>query len=569
MEKYVWKLAAQSERAEALASALGLPRPIAQVLLNRGLADEASARTYLEGTLDDLHDPFRMAGMAEAVDRIFRAIASGETVLIFGDYDVDGVLSVIMLRKALETLGARVDHFVPERLKDGYGIKDEHVAVAAERGAKLVISVDCGIKANGFVRGARERGIDCLVTDHHLPGEVLPEALALLDPVLPTSGYPDRNLAGVGVVFKLIQALFARAGKMAQLPHYLKLVAIGTVADIVELRGENRLFVKFGLKNLRDISNIGLRALIEESGVKGPVTEGDIGFRIGPRINAAGRMGETHLALDLFFTKVPDEARAIARRLSLLNSRRQSEEDKIYAEAFERITANSWDRNYRILILGSETWHRGVIGIVASKLKEAFTRPVLLFSYENGKAFGSGRSISEFSLIDCLEECRSHVLTYGGHKYAVGCSLLRENMPAFKQAANAIAGARITDDEMRPKISIDAPLRLADLDDAFVEALSSLGPFGVGNPRPVFLVEAAEVAGPPRILKDKHLKIFLKDTRSGTRVVKTALGWGKAAWADIAGAGRRVDAVFTVQTSSFLGADEAYLSLEDLRPAGP
>jgi single-stranded-DNA-specific exonuclease len=563
MEKYVWKLAGSNEDAGVLASALNLPRPIAQVLVNRKITDEASARAFFYGSLDDLHDPFRMTGMAAAVDRIFRAVAAAETILIFGDYDVDGVLSVVMLRKALETLGARVEHFIPERLKEGYGIKDEHVAVAVERGAGLVISVDCGIRANGFVRGARECGIDCIVTDHHLPGDELPEAYALLDPVLQSSGYPDRGLAGVGVVFKLIQALLNRAGKASQLPHYLKLVAIGTVADVVELRGENRLFVKFGLQNLRSVSNIGLRMLIEESGIRGKITEGDIGFRIGPRINAAGRMGETHLALDLFFATAEGEAMTIARRLSLLNSRRQSAEEKIYCEAVERIRVNAWDRSYRILIMGSETWHRGVIGIVASRLKEAFSRPVLLFSYEDGKAYGSGRSISEFSLIDCLEECRSHVLTYGGHKYAVGCSLLRENMPAFKQAANAVAGARITDDQMRPKLSIDAKLQLADIDDHFLEVLSLLGPFGVGNPRPVFLVENAEVTGPPRILKDKHLKIRLKkDGAAGT-----ALGWNKAEWADRTAAGRRVNAVFTIQSSSYLGAEEAYLSLEDLRPA--
>jgi len=563
MDNSVWKLAPPREEAGLLAAALGIPRTIAQVLVNREITSPEAAQRFLYGSLDDIHDPFLMAGMAEAVERILRAVESGERILIFGDYDVDGVLSVVMLLKALGSLGARVDYFIPERLKEGYGIKDDHVEIVASRGAGLVISVDCGIKANGFVRLARARGIDVIITDHHRPGSELPEAFAILNPALQSSPYPERNLAGVGVVYKLIQALLEKRGKAALLRHYLKLVSIGTISDIAEIKGENRLFVKFGLKELDDVANPGLRSLIEISGLKGKrISEGDVGFRIGPRINAAGRMGLTELAVKLFTSSSPEESDEIARRLDELNAKRQTTEERILRQAFDKIKANAWDRSYRILILGSEEWHRGVIGIVASRLKEAFCRPVILFSYDDGKAFGSGRSITEFSLIDCLEECRSHFLSYGGHKHAVGCTLKCDDMPSFKAAANAVADSRITEEQMTPKVGIDAKLGFAEIDnELFHESLSLLKPYGVGNPRPVFWAERVRVCRPPRILKGKHVKFELnQDGRTFE-----GLGWGKAEWAVDIATDAVLDVVFSLQSNHFLGVEKPYLSLEAIK----
>lgn len=562
MEEYAWNLPEPRPEAAGLAAALGLPLPLAQVLANRKILDPAAAEKFLHGTLADLHDPFLMTGMAAAVDRIDRAVESGEKILIFGDYDVDGVLSMVMLHRALSSMGGQVDYFIPERLTEGYGIKDEHIGVAAERGAKLVISVDCGIKAVGFVRRAKELGIDVIITDHHLPGLELPDALAVLDPAVPGGNYPERNLAGVGVAFKLIQALLARRGRSSLLRHYLKLVSIGTIADIAELKGENRILVKFGLRELDDVANPGLKSLIEVCGLRGKrITEGDVGFRIGPRINAAGRMGHTELAVRLFFATAPDETRALAKRLDELNAERQATEERIFEQAAERVRAGGLAEKYKLLVLGSDAWHRGVIGIVASRLKEAFSRPVLLFAYVDGKAFGSGRSVSDVSLIECLDECRRFFLSYGGHPYAVGCTLRCEDLPELKRALNAAAAGRIPDEQLKRKIRIDAELAFSDITGGFLECHAQLDPFGVGNPRPVFLARGAEVVAPPQSLQGKHAKMLLR--RDGRTF--EAIGWDQAAWVRDIAKGDRIDAAFTLQTSTYLGEERMYLGLEGVR----
>ncbi|MEN6559336.1 MAG: single-stranded-DNA-specific exonuclease RecJ [Acidobacteriota bacterium] len=562
MNPAVWVVHPPSAEADRLALALDIPPAIARVLVNRKIATEEAARDFLFGDLKKLHDPYLMKGMDRAVARIGEAVDRGEKILIFGDYDVDGVLSTVMLKKALTTLGADVDYFIPERLTDGYGIKDEHVRIPVERGARLVISVDCGIKSGEFVARAREQGIDVIITDHHRPGETLPDAVAVLDPILPDSGYPDPGLAGVGVAFKLIQALLAKAGREAGLLHYMKLVSIGTVADVAELKGENRLFVKQGLKGLRDVSNTGLRLLIEASGLgRRAISEGDLGFRIGPRINAAGRMGMTDLAVKLFFSEDPAEALALVQKLDELNSRRQKTEEKIFVEAAGRIEERGLDRKYKCLVLGDPDWHRGVIGIVASKLKDRFHRPVILFHYENGKAHGSGRSISEVPLIDLLEGCKGHFLSYGGHRLAVGCTLPTAGMAAFKAALNPLADAAIPEDSLKKKLKIDAPLDFAAVDERFMAVYALLVPFGVGNPRPLFMADDVEVASDPQVLKGKHLKFL---GRQNGRVLEL-LGWDKAEYRHVLKRGDRVSLAFTLMTSEYLGVPKTNLSIEDLK----
>jgi single-stranded-DNA-specific exonuclease len=562
MSDNVWVVAPSRPEAVTLSAELGIPREIAQVLVNRGLTDGAAAGKFLRGGLEGLHDPFLMSGMSQAVARIRSAVASGEKILIFGDYDVDGILSVVMLHKALTTLGGQVDYFIPERLTDGYGIKDHHVDVPMERGASLVISVDCGIKAVGFVAAAREKGIDVIITDHHRPGDVLPAAVAVLNPQVDGSGYPDRALAGVGVVFKLVQALLEDAGKGAAVPHYMKLVCIGTVADVAELKGENRLFVKHGLESLDSVTNIGLKSLIEGCGLAGRrISEGDLGFRIGPRINAAGRMGMTDLAVRLFFTDSLEESRTLVKRLEELNSKRQRTEEKIFGAAKAKIEERGLADRYKCLILGSEEWHRGIIGIVASKLKDHFHRPVILFAYEDGKAFGSGRSIPECALIDLVEGCRQFFLNYGGHRLAVGCSLKTEDMPAFKSAINEMASPRITDEDLKRKVRIDTALGLESITTAFLEHYARLVPFGVGNPKPVFLAEGLEVAGKPKTMQGRHVKFLV---RANGRSFE-ALGWDKAELAGRVDRGDRIDLAFTLHISRYLGEEQVGLAVEDIR----
>jgi single-stranded-DNA-specific exonuclease len=558
----IWVLKQVSEKAKSLALELNLPDESAQILVNRGIQETAEARRFLYGTLGDLHDPYLMRGMRDAVNRIRTAISGKERILIFGDYDVDGILSVVTLSKALKSLGADVDFFIPNRLEEGYGLREKYVDLALSKRASVIISVDCGIKAVNFVRKARTKGLDVIVTDHHQPGSTLPNALAILNPALPDSTYPFKSLAGIGVVFKLIQALLDDGSKSSQIPHYLKLVSIGTVADIVELKDENRIFVKFGLKGLEDVSNMGLKSLLENCGISGRrVSVGDLGFRIGPRINAAGRLGMTDLAVNLFLTDSPRDVEDITRSLEKLNSRRQRIEEKVFNQARDRVKERSLDKRYRLLLLGCEGWHRGVIGIVASKIKDEFYRPVILFSYKDGKAFGSGRSIREFPLIDCLEKNKDLFLNYGGHTMAVGCELVREGMPHFRKRLNAFVDSRITDEHLKRKIFIDAKIDFGDINSSLLDILSLFSPFGLGNPKPLFLTEKAEIVARPKKIQGKHCKFL---ARQDGRIFES-IGWGKAEWADDMDAGDTLDMVYSLQTSEYLGEERLTLFLQDVK----
>ena len=562
MNSAIWVVNPPRPEAEILAQALSLPPAIARVLVNRKIVTEEAARAFLFGDISALHNPYLMKGMDRAVARIEEAVAKGEKILVFGDYDVDGVLSTVMLMKALTSIGAKVEYFIPERLTDGYGIKDEHVEIPVQKGAGLVISVDCGIKAVEFTARAKEKGIDVIITDHHRPGETLPDAVAVLNPVLADSGYPDDSLAGVGVAFKLIQALLEKSGKAAGLPHYMKLVSIGTVADVAELKGENRVFVKHGLKGLRNVSNLGLRSLIEACGLGNrKISEGDLGFRLGPRINAAGRMGMTDLAVRLFFSDSPEESKGMVKRLEELNSKRQKTEEKIFAAAKSKIEERGLDDRYKCLVLGSGEWHRGVIGIVASKLKDHFHRPVILFAYEDGKAYGSGRSISECPLIDLVEGCRRFFLSYGGHRLAVGCSLRTEDMPGFKAAINELASPMISEDDLKKKVRIDTSLDLERIDKAFLEQYARLVPFGVGNPKPVFVAEGLEVADEPKTMQGRHVKFRVRGNGRSFDV----LGWDKAELAGRLRRGYTVDLAYTLHVSRYLGEEQVALAVEDIR----
>jgi single-stranded-DNA-specific exonuclease len=562
MRESIWVLQPENEHAKTLAFELGIPLEIAQILINRDISKIQDAQQFLFGTLENLHDPFLMKGMREATDRIKKAISAGERILIFGDYDVDGILSVVVLTKALQSLGAEVEYFIPDRLKQGYGMKEMYIDYVLERESSLVISVDCGIKAVGFVSRAKQRGVDVIITDHHQPGPSLPDALAVLDPVLGSSGYPDGTLAGIGVVFKLIQALLESEGKTSLLPHYLKLVSIGTVADVAALKGENRLFVKFGLEQLDNVNNIGLKSLIEVCGLLGKrINVGDVGFKIGPRINAAGRLGITDLAVKLFFSETVDESEEAVRQLDKLNAERQKIEGKIFQQSMRWIEEKRLHEKYKLLILGCEEWHRGVIGIVASKLKDSFHQPIILFSYRDGKASGSGRSIREFSLIDCLDENNQFLLTYGGHVLAVGCELMRDRMDAFKRAANTFVDSKLTEDDLKKKIHIDAKLNFNDIGVRFLDNMKMLSPFGVGNPKPIFLTEMAEIVTQPKTINGKHSKFLLKQNGK----MFEALGWGRGDWADLAYRGDLVDLVYSLQISNYLGEERLNLSLEDIK----
>lgn len=546
--------------AEKLKAKFGFGYPIARILANRGLHKIEEVELFLWGSWQDGPSPFLFKDMELCLERIERAINRKEKILIFGDYDADGILALVMLYRALSQLGARVDYYVPDRLKEGYGIKERHLPLIKEKGVSLVITVDCGIKANEFVRLAREAKIDVIITDHHQPGEKCPEALAILNPHLPESGYPFPYLTAVGVAFKLIQALLHRKKREFLLPYYTKLVAIGTITDIAPLIGENRLLVRHGLKTLSEVRNHGLRQLLEICGLGGEkISEGDVGFRLGPRINAAGRMASADLAVKLFLTESEEEALHLSQRLNHLNNIRQQAEDRILNQALTRITDRRWPIKYKIFITGCEEWSRGIIGIVANRLKEQFNRPVILFAYENEYAYGSGRSLNSFSLIEALRTCQDLFEDFGGHHHAAGCVLRREKIAEFKRRLNEVASFKLKDDDLRPTLMIDSPLRFREITRSFLQSYQLLPPFGPGNPRPNFLFSGVKIISKPSFFTNNLLKIKLEQDD----LVFEATGSLSSQDLIFFQEGHKLDMVASLQITRFRGEESFILSIED------
>ena len=441
-----------AETVKTLCRELGLSELVGRLLCNRGICDPESARTFLYPSIKELHDPFLMADMRAAVDRILRAVAQKERILIYGDYDVNGTTATVVLKKALELIGASVSYYIPLRLKDGYGMREEAIERAREDGYHLVISVDTGIRAHRVVEVASAIGLDVIITDHHLPEEGLPKALAVLNPKRPDCGYPEKSLAGVGVAFKLVQALlmsvnFPNTDKIIQ--SFLKIVAIGTIANIVPLVGENRIIAKFGLEGLRSPNNRGLSALLEVVGLKDKqkILCSDIGFRIGPRINAVGRMAGASAAVDLFSAATDDEAREIAGQLNSQNIERQQVEATIVEQIMNLIELEPHHAEGRVAVLAGEDWHRGVIGIAASKVVDRINRPTLVISIENGMGHGSGRSIKAFHLLDGLTACDDLFEKYGGHSHAAGVTIKADRIDELRRRLNLYADQVLTDED--------------------------------------------------------------------------------------------------------------------------
>ena len=503
-------------------SALGLKREprqvstLARLLLMRGIEDAETAERYLAPSLRDLHSPYLMDGMRDAIERLDAAIERKEKILIYGDYDVDGTTAIVILKTAIELSGGSADFYVPHRLKEGYGMKDDVIERAAESGIRLIISVDTGIRAFAAAGTAERLGIDLIVTDHHLPGsDGVPKAVAVLNPNQPGCEYPCKALCGAGVAFKLAQALMEKRltdkDQSRLLTSFLKIVAIATIADAVPLCGENRVFTKLGLDALRRAVNPGLKALLEMAQVPAtrPPTSGEIAFRIAPRLNAAGRMDVARDVIDLFSVKEPERAREIAARLDRLNADRQEEERRILQDIDSRFEQQPALRDAHCLVIDGEGWHRGVIGITATRVVERYGRPTLVLSYDNGEAYGSGRSIRAFHLLDALESCRELFTRYGGHAHAVGFSLPSQRVAELRTHLEAYARQRLTPSDFEPVLDIDAELDLEQVTPELFQALEILEPFGQGNPEPVFSAQAVRLMAPPKILKDKHVKLKL------------------------------------------------------------
>ena len=493
--------------------------------------------------------------MDRAVERIQEAIARREPIEIHGDYDVDGVTSTVILKKALELAGAESGWHIPHRLHDGYGMQPAAVEEAAQRGIRLIISVDNGIRAGAAIARANELHVDAIVTDHHLPETELPPALAVINPNRRDCAYPNPNLCGAGVAFKLAHAILTRAGwpeaKLWRVVEsFLKLVAIATVADIVPLTGENRVIVKHGLEGLRDVRNPGLRALLNAAGFADRVPDaGEVGFRIAPAINASGRMDSAGQAVRMFLTSDADEAGKIARELFALNQERQTAERSIVKEIFERCAASPVTDSDAALVLWGEGWHRGVVGIVASRVVERFHRPAVVLGVENGVAQGSGRSIEAFHLLDALESMRDLFTKFGGHAHAAGLTMPESSLGAFRERLRAWAADRLTAEDMRPVVDIDAVIELPEINDALWQALEKIAPFGMGNRRPLFAARGVQLAGPPQVWKENHIRLA---ARQGGRTVMMK-GWGLSDLAEELREVKEVDIAFEIERDWFGG----------------
>ncbi|QWV99182.1 single-stranded-DNA-specific exonuclease RecJ [Geomonas nitrogeniifigens] len=545
----------------------GVAPLLARLLAHRGVCTPDDADAYLNPVLSRLHDPMALAGMDQAVARLARALKAGERVCVHGDYDVDGVTSCALLLSFFRKIGLDCCHYIPKRLTEGYGLSEQGVAAAARAGATVLVTVDCGITAVNEARLCREAGLDLIVTDHHAPGEVLPDACAVINPLQPGCRFPFKSLAGVGVAFHLVVALRARlradghfaGGGEPDLKEYLDLVALGTIADVVPLLGINRVLVSYGLKQLCTGDRIGIEALKEVAGITGEVGCGAVGFRLAPRINAAGRLEDASLGLELLLCRDLQRARDIAKELDEANVERQALERATFEEARSMLEQGACSGR-KSIVLGSELWHPGVIGIVASRIVELFHRPVILFAFDGETGRGSGRSISRFHLLDAIKECADHLLRFGGHSHAAGLSIAQEELERFALRFDEAAQEVLDAEALTPTLSFDLELGSGDITADLVRQLEQMKPFGMGNPEPLFVLKGAEVLE-SRVLKGGHLKLRVGEGGKSF----DAIGFGLAEAGLPQG---RVDILFSPAINVWNGRSSLQLTVKDLRAEG-
>lgn len=567
-------------------TSLGLKNPelaatVARLLLTRGINGTDAAQPFLAPSLSHLHSPYLMAGMKLAIDRIEAAIDAKEIILIYGDYDVDGTTAIVILKAAIELCGGTADFHVPHRIRDGYDMRDDVIERAAAAGIKLIISVDMGIRAFAPAATAQRLGVDLIVTDHHLPGpQGVPSALAVINPNQTDCSYPCKALCGAGVAFKVAQALIAR--RMPEKDHerllrsFTKMVAIATIADAVPLVEENRVFARLGLEGLRSPVNPGLKALLEVAQLGGKtLNSGEVAFRIAPRINAAGRMDVARDVIDLFNVKDPLQARELANRLDRLNGDRQEEERRILQSITSRFEEKPDLREAFCIVIDGEGWHRGVIGITATRVVERYGRPSLVISCDGEQAHGSGRSIAAFHLLNALESCAGLFTRFGGHSHAVGFSLPSARVPELRAHLDSYARARLTLADFEPSLNFDAEISFDQVHPELFQAVQRLQPFGVGNPQPVFVVRGVRLVAPPRVLKEKHVKLKLavaenRELATGSwrnKITFDALGWNLAERCQQAALrpGDHLDIAFTIDNNDHPEYGGLELSIRDFK----
>lgn len=548
-----------------IVEAIKCPDMIAEMLVRRELTDLEEINNFFEPSLIKVHDPFIFKDMEKAVQRIIRAIEKKELITIYGDYDVDGTTSTAMLYLGLRKVGAIIDYYIPHRMIDGYGLSLSGVDQIKDNGAKLIISVDCGINAIEEVQRINDLGIDIIVTDHHNPKEILPDAFAIINPKMEESGYPYKELAGVGVAYKLLVAVYTRLNVSTEemIDKYIDLVALGTIADIVPLTGENRLFASTGLTRLVEKHNIGLNALISIAGLSHKeLNSGDIVFGIAPRINAAGRMGSALRAVELMVSNDEDESDELAQIIERENSIRQQIDQRTFLEACEII-----EKKYKnmddtaLIVVSSDGWHPGVIGIVASKLVEKYYKPTIMISFKDGIGSGSGRSIAGFDLFEALLSVEDYLETFGGHKYAAGLSVLGEYVDVLENRLSKYVKANITPDQLIPPLRIETKMELYEINENLLEWMNKFAPFGPGNMRPNFFTEKVMIVGFPYNVGKNHLK--LKVVKDGCTL--DLIGFNLGDFLPFIKKGSFIDIAFSLEFNIWQGHTTIQGKLKDIK----
>jgi len=550
-----------------LAVSLGVSESLANLMVQRNITSAEEAKAFFNPTLDLLHDPFLMKDMNIAVDRISTAVKKNEKILVYGDYDVDGTTAVALMYSFLKDQYSNVEYYIPDRYKEGYGVSFQGLDFAFQNNCKVVITLDCGIKALEKVKYARTKGLDVIICDHHYPGDEIPKALAVLDPKQPSCSYPYKDLSGCGVGFKLIQAYSRVHGiPFSEISHFLDLVAVSIASDIVPLTGENRVMAYFGLKQLNESPCTGLREIIRESEVTRALTIEDVIFKIGPRINAAGRMETGSKAVDLLVSNDVKLATEISREINNFNLERRTVDRSITTEAMRMIAEDQRTVNSKTTVLYNPTWKKGVIGIVASRLIETYYRPTVILTESNGFATGSARSVQGYDLYQAIESCSDLLESFGGHMFAAGLTLKKENIRPFMERFEEYVNSTITEEQLVPRIFIDTELSFSEINEEFFRIMSQFQPFGPDNMSPVFVSRNVFDTGTGRMVgsSGEHLKLELCQESAGQKSF-SAIAFSQANHYDFIRGGNPFDICYSLEMNEFRGNRTLQLNIKDIK----
>jgi len=567
MEKrWVYKTVPDKEDVSTLAEQINVNAVLAGLLVQRNIRTFDEAKAFFRPQLSQLHDPYLMLNMAKAIERLGQALDNDEKILVYGDYDVDGTTAVALFYGFLRQYHPKISFYIPDRYKEGYGISEEGIRHAFDNGYSLIITLDCGIKAVSKINRASSKGVDFIICDHHRPGDDLPQAHAILDPKQDDCPYPYKELTGCGVGFKLLQAFcLKRQIDIDLLYNYLDLIAVSIASDIVPIDGENRVLAYYGLKMLNDKPSSGLEALKEVAGLKNDVSISAIVFGIGPRINAAGRVAHANTAVHLLLSQSKEEATNYANNVESKNVLRRDFDNNITQEALELIAAEEANQHLSTTVLYKHDWHKGVIGIVASRCIEKYYRPTIILTESNNKATGSARSVDGFDVYDAISQCSEYLDQFGGHSYAAGLTMDIDKIDAFKQKFEAVVANTITQEQLIPQLEIDLSINFDVITEKFYSILQQMGPFGPGNLKPVFVSERVYAASypSPRLLKNAHVKISVRQENANT--IMPAIGFGMAPYYEMISSGMRFHMAYTVEENNYMGNRYLQLNIKDIK----